>query len=69
MPPLSVDLMTGLQIRSGERWTRVEPRTREGVAVGGRTVYLPSRAELMGICRLFGRPKDRERAEGLARLA
>jgi hypothetical protein len=68
VPPRSVDLMTGLQIRTGERWTRVDPRTREAIAVDGRAVYVPARQELIDICRLFGRPKDLERAAGLARI-
>ena len=66
--PLGVDLMAGLQVRAGDRWTRIEPATRAAVAVDGRTLYVPSRAELIGICRVFGRPRDLERAEGLARL-
>jgi hypothetical protein len=66
--PLGVDLMAGLQIRTGDHWTRVEPATREAVAVEGRAIYVPSRVELGAICRLFGRPKDLERAEGLARI-
>ena len=66
--PLGVDFMSGLHIRSGERWTRVAPISREAVAVEGATLYVPSRAELADICRLFGRPKDLERAEGLSRL-
>ena len=67
--PLDVDLMAGLQIRTGDRWTRVEPTTREAIAVEDRAIYVPSRAELIGICRLFGRTKDVERAEGLAALS
>ncbi|HYX03690.1 MAG TPA: hypothetical protein VE963_16475 [Reyranella sp.] len=66
--PLGVDFMSGLHIRSGERWTRVAPTSREAVAVEGAMLYVPSRAELADICRLFGRPKDLERAEGLSRL-
>jgi hypothetical protein len=66
--PLGVDLMAGLQIRTGDHWTRVEPATREAVAVEGRAIYVPARVELVAICRLFGRPKDLERAEGLARI-
>ena len=66
--PLGVDLITGLQIRTGALWTRVEPKTREAVTVGGCAVYVPSWVELIGILRLFGRPKDLERAEALARL-
>ena len=66
--PLGVDLMAGLQIRTDDHWTRVEPATREAVAVEGRVIYVPARVELVAICRLFGRPKDLERAEGLARI-
>jgi hypothetical protein len=68
-PSLSVDLMAGLQIRTGESWTRVAPRSREAIMVGGRRLYVPARPELIDILRLFGRPKDIERAEALARLA
>ena len=67
-PPLGVDLMAGLQIRTDDHGTRVEPATREAVAVEGRPIYVPARVELVAICRLFGRPKDLERAEGLARI-
>ena len=66
--PLAVDLMTGLQIRTGETWTRVVPATRDAIKVDGAMLYVPSRAELAGICRLFGRPKDLERAAGLEDL-
>jgi hypothetical protein len=38
------------------------------VQVEGATLYLPSRAELIDICRLFGRAKDLERAAGLEKL-
>jgi hypothetical protein len=68
-PPIAVDLMAGLQVRAGERWTRVAPGTRQAITVDGRTLYVPARPELIDILRLFGRPKDLERAEGLARLA
>jgi hypothetical protein len=66
--PLSVDLMAGLHIRSGETWTKVAPKTREAVMVGGHVLHVASRPELIGICRLFGRPKDLERARRLADL-
>src|SRR5260370_40644925 len=66
--PLGVALIAGLQIRTGDHWTRVEPATRDAAAVEGRAIYVPSRVELVAICRLFGRPKDLERAEWLARI-
>ena len=65
----AVDLMTGLEVWVGERWTRVTPGTRQAVDVDGRTLYVPARSELIDILRLFGRPKDLERAEGLVRIA
>ncbi len=68
-PPLAVDLMAGLQVRTGARWTRVTPGTRQAITVDGRLLYVPARPELIDILRLFGRPKDLERAEGLARIA
>ncbi len=68
-PPLAVDLMAGLQVRTGARWTRVTPGTRQAITVDGRLLYVPARPELIDILRLFGRAKDLERAEGLARIA
>ena len=68
-PALVVDLMAGLQVRTGDRWTRVAPAARQAVDVDGRTLYVPARSELIDILRLFGRPKDLKRAEGLARVA
>jgi hypothetical protein len=67
--PLAVDFTAGLAVRTGERWTSIAPRTREARQVEGRTLYVPAREELIGILRLFGRPKDLARAEALARLA
>jgi len=67
-PSLAVDLMTRLEVRTGEHWRRVAPGTRQAIGIEGRTLYVPTRPELVDILRLFGRPKDLERAEGLARL-
>jgi hypothetical protein len=69
VPPLGVDFTAGLAVRVGEDWTRIAPRTREAVQVAGHTLYIPSRGELIEILRLFGRPKDLARAEGLSRLS
>ena len=45
--PLSIDLMAGLQVRTGEAWTRIEPATREAILVEGHPIYVPSRVELI----------------------
>jgi hypothetical protein len=66
--PLCVDFTAGLQVRAEEGWIAIAPGTREAVQVEGRTLYVPSRAELIEILRLFGRPKDLARAEALTRL-
>jgi hypothetical protein len=66
--PLSVDLMTGLHIRTGERWTLVAPATRQAIVVEGHELYIPMRPELIDILHLFGRPRDLNRAERLGNL-
>ncbi|MBB3692282.1 hypothetical protein [Sphingomonas sp. BK580] len=56
---LPIELMPGLQVRSANRWVAVWPATRQSVG----DVYVPERAELEAIFALFGRPKDRARAD------
>ncbi|MGU3390904.1 hypothetical protein [Sphingomonas sp. M1A8_2b] len=60
-PPLVVEIMAGFHVATGSGWTEVLPRTRVPVLVEGCAVYVPERAELGGMLRLFGRPKDLER--------
>jgi len=60
-PPLVVELMAGFRVATGSGWTEVLPRTRVPVLVDGSVVYVPDRAELAEMLRLFGRPKDLER--------
>jgi hypothetical protein len=67
--PLGVDFMAGLEVRAGDRWQRISPTTREAVRAGDSLLYVPVRSELIDILRQFGRPKDLQRADGLAQLA
>jgi hypothetical protein len=60
--------MGDFEVRTGEVWRRVEPTTREPRTVAGRTLFVPSRRELAGILRLFGRPKDLARADLLSHI-
>ena len=60
-PPLIVEIMAGFYVATGLGWIEVLPRTRVPVLVGGSVVYVPDRAELAEMLRLFGRPKDLER--------
>ena len=61
MPPLVVEIMAGFHVATGSGWTKVLPRTRVPIFVDERVVYVPDRAELAEMLRLFGRPKDLER--------
>jgi hypothetical protein len=65
-PPVPVDLMAGFEYRVGDAWHMVRPVTRQAIAVGAATVYIPERDELRRIITGFGRPKDLERARLLA---
>jgi hypothetical protein len=61
-PPSVVEIMAGFYVATAAGWTEVLPRTRVPVLVEGAVVYGPARVELAGLLRLFGRPKDLERA-------
>lgn len=67
--PLVVEIMAGLKVRTPHGWTVVAPKTREVKPVGGASIHVPSVDELIAMCVLFGREKDFERAELLARVA
>ncbi|RZL72988.1 MAG: hypothetical protein EOP66_13115 [Sphingomonas sp.] len=60
-PPLVVEIMAGFHVATSAGWAEVLPRTRVPVLVEGSVVYVPGRAELAEMLRLFGRPKDLER--------
>ncbi len=60
-PPLVVEIMAGFHVATSSGWTKVLPRTRVPIFVDERVVYVPDRAELADMLRLFGRPKDLER--------
>jgi hypothetical protein len=66
--PLQVDLMAGFTVRTRDGWIGIEPATREEIPIGGHSLYIPARRELVDILRLFGRPKDITRAQALAML-
>jgi hypothetical protein len=61
-PPSVVEIMAGFYVATAAGWTEVLPRTRVPVLVEGAVVYVPERVELAGLLRLFGRPKDLQRA-------
>ncbi len=62
LPPLVVEIMAGFHVATSAGWTKVLPRTRVPIFVNKRVVYVPDRAELAEMLKLFGRPKDLERA-------
>jgi hypothetical protein len=59
--PLIAEIMAGFHVATAAGWMEVLPRTRVPILVEGCAVYVPERAELAGMLRLFGRPKDLER--------
>ena len=61
-PPIPVEVMGGFSVAAPDGWQDVSLKTREAVTVGDARVYVPSLDELVGLLRLFGRPKDLERA-------
>jgi hypothetical protein len=62
-----VEIMGGLMLAEGAGWTALVPATRVAVAVGGETLFVPARHEMIAILGRFGRDKDRARARLLAR--
>ena len=67
-PPLVVEIMAGFHVATAAGWTEVLPRTRVPIFVEGCAVYVPERAELAEMLRLFGRPKDLARVRLLTSL-
>jgi hypothetical protein len=66
--PVPVEVMAEMEVRNGGEWTPVTFDSRIPVAVDGGRIYIPSVAEQIETCKLFGRPKDLQRAELLQRL-
>lgn len=66
--PVPVEVMADFEARNGGEWTPVTFNSRIPVAVDGGRIYIPSVAEQIETCKLFGRPKDLQRAEQLQRL-
>ncbi len=60
---LPIEIMAGIEVRVGHIWRAVRPMTRTARA----GVFVPERAELVAILRLFGRDKDLRRAALLER--
>ena len=61
-PPLDVEIFGDFEVAGANGWTRVEPVSREAIAVRDRTLFIPSAAELKAMLIEFGRPKDLARA-------
>jgi hypothetical protein len=68
-PLLPVEIFAGFKLRSGKGWTEVQPRTREPIAVGRRTLFVPAAEELHQLLLSFGRSKDLNRARSLSARA
>lgn len=58
---VTIEFMAGFALCCDGIWTPVWPRTRAFVAVGGLSVPVPDRAEMIAMLRDFGRDKDHRR--------
>ena len=66
--PVPLDVMANMDVRAGGDWTPVAFHSRMPVDIGEAVVFTPTVAEQIATCRLFGRPKDLERAKRLEAL-
>ena len=66
--PVPLDVMANMDVRAGGDWTPVAFSTRVPIVLEDFTVFTPSINEQIETCRLFGRPKDLQRAEMLESL-
>ncbi|WP_431850672.1 hypothetical protein [Allosphingosinicella sp.] len=64
----AVEVMGGFHVHDGESWREVVPSSRVEVRLEDTELFVPCVEELIGMCRLFGRPKDVERERLLAAL-
>ncbi|MDB5530745.1 MAG: hypothetical protein JWR51_3848 [Devosia sp.] len=64
-PPIPIDLLGGFQVRVGDHWTPVSPKTRRPFETAAGKVFLPSIEEHIEITKLLGRPRDFERIKRL----
>jgi len=64
---IATSIMGGLRVADQLGWSDVRPATRVAIALGGETLFVPARDEMIAILARFGRDKDRERALILAR--
>ncbi|WP_019831226.1 hypothetical protein [Sphingomonas sp. PR090111-T3T-6A] len=67
-PPVPVEIMAGFEVLTPEGWQFVRPLGRLPKQLGNMTLFVPPVDELLAHCRLFGRPKDEQRATILQRL-
>jgi len=65
---IEVDVFGDFRVRSADGWVPMRPSTRRPVDRGGFRFWTPTVEEMIAICRLFGRPKDLERAARLEAL-
>lgn len=65
LAPLPVEVMGGLQVRSGSRWRPVEVLHGAIVPCGAHAIAVPALPEQLRLFELFGRGKDLEKAQRL----
>lgn len=56
-----VEIMSGYEIRRGDKWEPVQPASRLRVMLDDAALFVPERWEQIEILNRLARPKDRER--------
>ncbi|PZQ61167.1 MAG: hypothetical protein DI544_06240 [Sphingomonas taxi] len=64
---MPIEVMGALTVHGPNGWQPVRLRSRQPVPVADTRVFVPDRAELVEVLRLFGRSKDLHRATLLER--
>jgi len=60
--PVPVEVFGGFEVVTNDGWRPVALTTREALSVGQSDLFVPSAQELVRLLKMFGRPKDLERA-------
>ncbi|WP_153006263.1 hypothetical protein [Sphingomonas sanguinis] len=66
--PLNIELMADFHIAKDSKWIPVSFNTRNSRKISNKTIYIPSRHELIDLFRCIGRRKDIIRADMLEKL-
>jgi len=61
-----VEIMADYQVRRGNAWAPVNPASRQAIAVGTATLFIPDREDQIQLLERLGRAKDLDRLKRFA---